>query len=506
MHCADLPELLLGQRIVAHPALDPAARLALFHSCHALARLVLLHVPSSKRVTHRASSATRTGGQWSPKLERLFNAKWQPLPPRQLDLELRVEKGQNAPQLPPKPPPTSMTHHISHLHLHQLRITISHLAAWKLHNAILWPHLQHLTISHCTARKAGVTAPPLPPIPRLESFTWMKRTMQDLDVLLPLASNVTSLHMAVRPGEPQPPWMLDSLQHMPRLTHLRLDNAVTSAWLRALLRHPTLEHLAVGSLTYPQDDLSKQPCRWKTLAAARLTSLGDVAKLPVEGLERLTVALMLSRRSAYEGAGSSVAALQRLHRKGKLVLLPPPGDSLGCWWRRPNGVDVLGLSGAGASTYALRRLVAEAGQGVHAVAFAASALPLPLLREALAPAMQRQPGARVHTLCLHLNGSVTEQWCAGVLGTLPPCVTHVEVSAEGVEHQRLAALVRGGAEGLRHVVHLSVLQRGNMSAEQERELRHLLAVGGEGAGARQQQSATLLTLVVVDARQVWWWW
>ncbi len=155
---ADLPPEL-QRRVLAD--LDPPARLALFCTSRALARTVLLHAPSDKKLTKLDSSA------WPPPLARLLG---DPLLQPLTDLELRVENSTN-PQ-PPPPPTPSISQHVARLHLSGLTLTPESLVAWRLHDAVLWPHLQHLTLHKCRLRPSDSPAQPLQPIPRLQSFSW----------------------------------------------------------------------------------------------------------------------------------------------------------------------------------------------------------------------------------------------------------------------------------------------------------------------------------------------
>ncbi len=512
MHaCAGLPELLLGQRIVAHPALDPAARLALFRSCHGLARLVLMHAPgSSKRVTHKVSSSS--GGAWSATLAHLFGVKWQPLPQEQLDLELRVESTiwlaipAPQPRLPP-PPPSSITHHISRLQLLQLTLTPADLAAWQLHDPARWPHLQHLTVSWCTLPPVGPIPPPLPPIPRLLTFSWGGEWSQDVQTLLPLAANATHAHMpgtCVALGA-------SVVERLPHLTHVRLRGDLDNLALRALLRHPTLAHVTVEGGLLHAEDLSQQPCRWRTLSTMRGLGLVHLARLPVAGLERLTIARGLdgwSRIDMKPALAAGVAALQRLHGEGRLVLLPD-GNATAAMpeWMPAPGDGMFRLRGFDQWSVAVLRLVVEAGPGVNTLVLPSRALPLPLLREQVAPMLQ-QRGATIRTLCVELEGDVTEEWCSGFLGALPTSVAHVKVwvkPSPSVNNLVITMLVWGGMQVRRHPLWLTLLHRGAVEALLEAALRRMVAGGGGGeeggaAGQQQQQEgAVLLTLEVVQA-------
>ncbi len=505
--CSGLPELLLGQRIVAHPALDPAARLALFRSCHALARMVLLHPPSSsKRITHHVSS--NSGWEWSSTLATLLSAKGQPLPPH-LDLELRVESsvervGESA-QHPLPPPPSSITHHVSRLHLHQLTLTAADLAAWQLHDPTRWPHLQHLTLHDCKVQRSGA-APPLPPIPGLQSTSFPHCGMDPasgIAPLLPLAANATQVTLGRLSAAPVALSLV--VGGLPRLTRLRTDEVVHGAApVQAMLQHPTLEHVEVGGLQPYGVDLSQQPCRWRTLTLRGGVNLHDLPVLPLAGLERLTVVGIIAAwdgaREA-EGSDRGLAALQRLHEGGRLALAPGVSfESLRPWALRP-GEGMFDLGSAKRLASPLLRLVVEAGRGVNVLGLEWEAAPVPWVRGAIAPLLEQHAG-KINTLCFHVFGQTPESWCAGVLGALPACITHVKVLVFGDDlGVQMRALVRGGAASLRHPLKLTVLPGCVpdwwLSAELAAELAQLAAGGSGGAG--QGQRGSLLMLEVAQA-------
>ncbi len=496
---AGLPDEVLGQHIVAHPALDPAARLALFRCCHALARMVLLHAPSSKRVTHKVSSISC--GAWSATLARLFRAKWRPLPAC-LDLELCVESSvqpwaTDEPPHLPMPPPSAVTQHISHLHFHQVRLGVPLLAAWQLHDPARWPHLQHLTVTNAVLQLLSPTDQPLQPIPGLQSFT-MKQLVGQCEVVRRLASNATHARLEGTShvvGLGSRTSVVDCVTHLQRLTHLRLDGHAGSELLEALLQHPTLEHVAVDSL-YVYEDLSQQPCRWRTLTMAQGLGFREAALLPLAGLERLTIKGSVGRAIYLnEPCVAGVAALQRLHGEGRLALLPATDAYTADLWGLLLGDELFDLSWAGEFTPALLRLVVEAGQGVNTLVFYSTVLPLSVLRGEVVPLPGRQ-GAGIQTLCVDLSGAPNDQWCAGLLGALPACITRIQVRVVNTDVRDLAVLVRGGVEGLRDPLTLTLLHEGEITAEQEAELRQLAA----GSAAGQPQQGSLLALEVVRTR------
>ncbi len=469
---AGLPDELLGQRIVAHPALDPAARLALFRSCHALARMVLLHAPSSgKRLTHHVKSKDRTR-HWSQRTPPwrassppsggrcrrtwTWSCAWSP---PYLRREQRPP-GRSCPLSRPRlPSPT----------LCELRLTAADLAAWQLHDPTHWPRLQHLTIQLCGLPLAATVAAapqPLPPIPRLQSFTWTQGNSQDVAALLPLAAHAERARLATYSYS-----CMGVVEGLHRLRHLRLERHAGDEVLRALLQHPALEHLTLASLSV-YDDLSRQPCRWRTLTMAQGLGLREAALLPLAGLERLTIG-----RGAHQGGGdqqqcaAAVATLQRLHGERRLALVPETdADTVSLWGLLP-GDGLFDLSRGYERTPALLRLLVEAGQGVNALVLWPG-LPLPVLRGEVVPLPGRQ-GAGIQTLCVDLSGAPNDQWCAGLLGALPACITRVEVCVFYTRAPLVVALVRGGAERLGHSLTLTLLHGGGD--------QHCAGGGAEGA-------------------------
>ncbi len=427
------------------------------------------------------------------------------------DLELRVEStppltdwSEDAapkpprPPLPLPPPPFTVTQHVKRLHLRELTLPLDDLAAWQLHDPARWPRLQHLTVSKCTLPPAATTPhPPLQPIPGLQSFTW---DGVDSGALLALAANATQAHVLYS-GPAARPLRAGALPH---LTHLRLDDAA-SAGLRALLEHPTLAHVTIGWLALA-DDHSRQPCRWRTLTLAWGANLGDVARLPLAGLERLTIAHGLGAGTGTHQQCAGVAALRRLHGEGRLAVLPSDDEDLAEHYGLPLSAGMFHvLDGPADWTAAVLRLALEAGRGVRTLAIGfPRTLPLPVLREQVAPLLRRR-GAHVGTLCVDLGYSATEEWCAGLLGALPPTIARAQACTDWpdpCDRRKITALVRGGAAGpLRHA--LRVTYMGGCNVELETELRGLAAGSGAGAGEggggtaeQRQRGAPLLTVEV----------
>ncbi len=491
--CADLPAEVLGQRVLAHPDVDPAARLALFRACHALARTVLLHGPGTKRRTTEGDAEQ----PWSAALAHLLGDKWQPLPPGSVDLELcitsSVDLGSAAPQphLPP-PPPASVSQHVAHLHLRQCHLTVPDLHAWQLHDAALWPHLQHLTIEECVLPQAPPgEAQPLPAIPHLDFLTWLHRAtlLSDVTALLPLVSNARRLHVAGMENAWQVSEEPALPPQLPHLTHVDLDLPSHPPLTEALLRHPTLAHVAVRRLD-ARSDLGQLPCRWRTLDVSA-ASLGSLARLPLGGLERLTV------RGAFTGsAAAGLALLQRLHAGGRLVLLPWDGRDRPARAQLPSDGRCFRLWLTAGCTPALLRLVLEAGQGVSGLDLDVRSATLPALRDQLAPLLQQH--GRIDTLHVDLTIDLSpDALCAGLLGALPACVTHVEFPALGddfLKAQHVKALVQGGLASLAHPVQLTLAglrDAPGVSARLEAQVTRLAAGGGSVDGRQ------LLTVEVV---------
>ncbi len=162
MQRADLlPEL--QRRVLAE--LAPPDHLTLFRCSRALARMMLLHATSSKQFTRTGNSP------WPPALAHVLDdPSLQPL--ADLELRIRMPAGARMVPHPPRAPPSHLTHHVARLHLSGLRFSPHAIALWRLHDAALWPHLEHLAITQCPLPPTPKSAQPLRPIPRLLSFTW----------------------------------------------------------------------------------------------------------------------------------------------------------------------------------------------------------------------------------------------------------------------------------------------------------------------------------------------
>ncbi len=221
--CADLPPDVLEGRIL--PSLDLNAHLALFRcGSHALSRAVLLRTPGNKRLSG-VNVAGRT--PWSPALADLLGTKWQPLDElTDLELRLSAERKYGHPTaLPTQPPAPSITRHVSRLHLSGLDLGARSLAGWRLHDAALWPHLQHLVVLNC--RLLPATTPPLPAIPQLLTFTWGQGGDEGTAMrygptaLLTLAADARHLCVA-RPDTECTPGTMEAVALMRRLTHADL--------------------------------------------------------------------------------------------------------------------------------------------------------------------------------------------------------------------------------------------------------------------------------------------
>ncbi len=152
----------------------------------------------------------------------------------------------------------------------------------------------------------------------------------------------------------------------------------------------------------------------------------------------------------------------------------------------------------------LLRLVLEAGRGVNVLKVAWYKDTLPWLRDEAWPLLEQHAGT-VHTVCFDVTHPASESSCAGVLGALPACVTHVKVRVNSVvDGARVRALARGGMQGLCRPLKLTILHPqagawGALREEQVAELRQLAPGGGGGAGGvGQGQSGSLLTIEVVQ--------
>ncbi len=112
------------------------------------------------------------------------------------------------------------------------------------------------------------------------------------------------------------------------------------------------------------------------------------------------------------------------------------------------------VGGPGGDAPFMFRLALEAGRGLTALDVTPGSLPLRRLREEVAPLLQRHAG-KVTALCFQLPAE--EEWCQGVLGALPPCVTRVVVSLHTGRERSARALVQGGVTSLRHPLKLTLV-------------------------------------------------
>ncbi len=501
---ADVPPEL-QRRVLAD--LDPRARLALFASSPPLARTVLLNTPSDKKLTKLDSSA------WPPALTRLLD---DPSLLTLADLELNAEGGGGPPPPPPPPvPPPSIAHHVARLHLSSFTLTPASLAAWRLHDPQLWPHLQHLAILACTLSPSPAPAQPLQPIPRLLTFTWeeperrggVPNDLASLAAVLPLASRAKQLRAVCRDRDRSRPWAMapQALASLPHLTHADLDVSGTPEVVEALLRHRTLEHVTLDCLARPQDQwawrrLSHLPCRWRTLTATRGASMAALSGLPLAHLERLTVCGQLGGAYDDEFVGrdsvqAGLAVLQRLHSQGRLALRKSAAQDQ--HWRLPPEEGLFALLDLGSQVLpAVLRLVLEAGQGINALLVDAH-----ILLDSggdLAP-LRAQPAHGVNTLCVHLVAHEHfEFWWGDAIPHLPKCITHLKADAshfghglhddgpyeDGIARQSLEDLVVGSdVNPLTRPLTLTLLHSGLIGPELEAELMGLCEGGTEGQGA-----------------------
>ncbi len=441
------------------------------------------------------------------------------------DLELNAEGG--APSQRPPPPLPSIAHHVVHLLLTRLTLTLASLAAWRLHDAALWPHLRHLTIHRCSFASSTVPALPLWPIPYLATFTWEQSPGTALSgpaaATLTLAERATHLRI-VRPHFGSAHGARQALAWLERLTHVDLDVASLSIVageeqvVEALLRHRTLEHVTLANLGADLPDLTRRRCRWRTLTLSSTAAVAALGRLPLAGLERLSIRGYLERggegRGAVAARQAGLAALQKLQGQGKLALVAEAeGSGQSRRWRLQPGDGLFTLFHTGDMLPALLPLVLEAGEGVNHVFIDASSLPLPRLREHVAPLLSELPG-RISTLCTLMRVDLPsdaqwpepdEFWWASLLGCLPASVAHVKVEAmvgAGAQgtFRCASAMVRGGAATLRHPLTLTLLHSGQISDAQAAQLV-LLAVppGRQRAAPGRQQRQTFLTVRVVRA-------
>ncbi len=504
-----------------------SGRSALFRASHALARTVLLHAPGSKQLayvpyeagmrlrTRAVGPAAAARGSWSPALERLLGARWQPLQ-QLVDLQLVVANAQGR---LPLCPPACVRRHVSHLHLRQVGgLTPGDLASWRLHDPQWWPHLQHLTVDRCGLPKEGDTRDgaggggqhALLPIPRLTSLTWrddFEHACMDPSALASLASHATRLDLDLDfvPSQMGTEGRFSEahqlLQGMPRLTHAHLHHPARDMEVSALLDHPTLQHVALDNLFLTVgDDFSEEDCRWHSL----MPPMGHgptLELLPLRGLQRLTLRQSLGGWTDIpleEGEEEEeeqqqpqeeryVVVLRELHARGGLELLPCSDAFAWRTWRLPPGAGLFSVEDtrSAAMTCALVRLMLEAGRpaGVQALGLDRVGVLEVGTQQGVAELLQ-QHGGHVHTLCVTLKDgtSVSEDGVARWLGALPATVTHVRITCRGVSDEQLQTLVRGAgqARGARHsALTLTLLHWGSIHAS----LRaNLLQLAGAGAG------------------------
>ncbi len=474
---------MLGQRIL--PALDGPARVALLGTSHALARLVLQHAPGTKRLTHRGPAG------WPPVLAHLLGTAWQPL----ADLELHVAScGTLVP-----PPPAGISRLVSHLRLEGCKVDA--LDAWQLHNASLWPHLQHLAVQYCRLAKPATAAmAQLQPIPGLQSLTWEDGLPQHgygdppTALLLALAANATRLHLHLGYGWDAVP--VQAMQCLQRLTHVHVHPGRDQDVLLALLQHPTLEHVTLGDLgsvwpRTPTLDLPQQPCRWRTLTCkhgAAGVGIAALGRLPLHNLEQLSIPQGLymgggGDDSAQQAYARGVELLQQLHAGGRLRLHPGGTDSQLKAWGVPQGRGMFCLYGTSSHLAPVLHLVAEAGRGIHAVWLGYDPPP----QEAPAPLVQHARSA-LDTVAFGLTTCqwVDDAWCAGLLRAAPDCVRRVNVRVQSDPSvERLRSCVQGLAHHVRRPLTLTLIEHATITHELEAELREAAeraAVGQLGQG------------------------
>ncbi len=483
---ADLPHELLAQRIVAHTALGGTTRLALFRSCHALARMVLQHAHGSKRLSVRAATSQQ---EWPTTLTHLLGVKWQPLAvPTGLQLHVNGthDRAGQCPQLP-RCPPTAFSQHVSHLHLRRCVLDLVTLPAWRLHDAALWPQLRHLTLTDCQwPLDVPAGRSDLQPIPQLVSFTWTDEAFEwrlhqaSLLALLPLVERATHLHMDFSHVDTRDAHV-EVLRRLQRLTHAHLAGPIGAAEVDLLLRLPELQHAVLPPLVDGDVDFSQRACRWRTLTVLGGVSVDRLMLWPralLRGLERLTIHKGLHVRTCRvwwepdDGAAAGMALLQSLHSEGGRLVLEPcrEGRSLERLGLRP-GDAVLQLTALAHAAHVFH-LALEAGRGVTALQLDAryGGLPLRLLREEVAPVL-RQHAGKVTALCFHPPSK--DEWCRGLLGAVPDCIVRVAVAVHRVGERAVRALVQGGVVSVRHPLTLTLLHWGDVDGALEAEMRQL---------------------------------
>ncbi len=485
-----LPEL--QRRVLAE--LDPPARLALFRCAHPLARTVLLHTPSRKRLAIYVSSSTAP--PCPPVLAGLLDdPSLQPL----VDLELCMTRRDSAggQYLPVAPPPPSVTRRMARLHIDDLVITTPLLAFWRLHDPRLWPHLRHLDVVRCLFFQVRPVL--LRPIPGLQSFTLgsfdREPRPSELETLGSLASHAQQLHV-YRPYSAD---VLGTLvSRMQRLTRMQLGldwpwngQGLKAQEMAAMVRHPTLQHVDLRC-PLSRKDLSAEPCRWRTLSITGLVNVPSLARLQLAGLERVTLqgGLLVPVPLAPERAGerqpyqtAGMAVLQQLHTRGALVLLPMPHCYPAFRTLRPRHADaVFQLSAPCWALPALARLVLEACPGLNTLwvdgdFFRPACLGevVPLLRAS----------GRVKTVCMTLAALSRPV----MLGALPDCITRIDVAVpeafcgppvyDPVLAEKLRAAVHLAAISVRHPLTLTFIVSAveSVSLELEEQLRGLAQQG-----------------------------
>ncbi len=460
---------------------------------------------------------------------QLLGGKWQPLS-ELTDLQLHVQLRQQQQQAPgqpqpppPLPPPAALSHRVSHLHLHRLALSHAALAAWRLHDPALWPHLQHLAVDTC-AFAGGASRTALPPVPRLRSFTWSSTEKQeDLEpiccTLLPLASNATHLRLDINTQiKHEAAVYAGALRTMRRATHVHLTKGyLEDETAAALLAHPALQHvhLDLDAMLLMNDHRGRRPApRWKTLTVDRLSVCHHLGMLPMEGLERLIVHGHVDAAHVLTGLQEEAVdlyrhqgleALRQLHARGALDVRPlPPGSDDARMWRLEDGDKGVALR-CGLKLSSLLPMVLAAAPDVCTVILL-DLPPLELLRAVVAPLLQRT--GRVSKLCMFGAGQLPAPWWSGLLGALPPCVARVTLRVLGSTPEAcLKDLVRGGAGALRHVGRLMLHMEEALGEKLEGKLNRLAwqasgggGEGGHGRGRQRrmpEQQPQLLTVEVV---------
>ncbi len=260
---ADLPADVL-ERLATCPALDAPARLALFRTCHALARLAFVHAPERTVTRHGEDDDQEDvqAGAYAA-LGQLLD-RWAPE-------DLHFELLDCAPS---KPPPLSVRRHVTRLSL-ILRDTPAppdwDWVGWL--GGGTWPRLQHLTWDSGGDEPAPGRKLPRP-IPTLRKLTlaqsdYMETRYEVLEPLLRLASgpHMEELEWNSFHESGCSDGLEVALRRLRRLTRVRTNSLRPVGDVMRLLEHPTVRHVELSDgLSWDWPDLSGWRCAWRTFA------------------------------------------------------------------------------------------------------------------------------------------------------------------------------------------------------------------------------------------------